>query len=156
MRRRTADKRVILPDPKYKNLMISKFINMMMLGGKKSTAEKIMYQAMDIATQKTEEANPVVLVEKAVTQVRPLLQLKARRVGGATYQVPVEVRPEKGLSMAMRWIRDAARSRKGKSMQQKLAEELCDAFKNQGTAVKKRDEVHKMAEANRAFSHYRW
>lgn len=156
MRRRTADKRVILPDPKYKNLMISKFINMMMLGGKKSTAEKIMYQAMDIATQKTEEANPVVLVEKAVTQVRPLLQLKARRVGGATYQVPVEVRPEKGLSMAMRWIRDAARGRKGKSMQQKLAEELCDAFKNQGTAVKKRDEVHKMAEANRAFSHYRW
>lgn len=156
MRRRTADKRIILPDPKYKNLMISKFINMMMLGGKKSTAEKIMYQAMDIATQKTEETNPVVLVEKAVTQVRPLLQLKARRVGGATYQVPVEVRPEKGLSMAMRWIRDAARNRKGKSMQQKLAEELSDAFKNQGTAVKKRDEVHKMAEANRAFSHYRW
>jgi small subunit ribosomal protein S7 len=156
MRRRTAEKRQILPDPKFKSKLISKFINVMMLDGKKSTAERIFYQAMDIATQSVEEANSVALVEKALSQARPMLQLKSRRVGGATYQIPIEVREEKGISIAMRWIRDAARNRKGKSMQEKLADELRDAYNGQGTSVKKKDEIHRMADANRAFSHYKW
>ncbi len=156
MRRRTAEKRQILPDPKFKSKLISKFINIMMLDGKKSTAERIFYQAMDIATQSVEEANSVALVEKALNQARPMLQLKSRRVGGATYQIPMEVREEKGISIAMRWIRDAARNRKGKSMQEKLADELRDAYNGQGTSVKKKDEIHRMADANRAFSHYKW
>lgn len=156
MRRRTADKRLINPDPKFKSLLISKFINTIMERGKKSTAERIMYDAMDLVTQKVENANAVAIVEKAITNARPLLQLKSRRVGGATYQIPCEVREDKGITIVMRWIRDAARSRKGRSMQERLAEELKDAYNGQGTAVKKRDEVHKMAEANRAFSHYRF
>lgn len=156
MRRRTADKRQINPDPKFKSILVSKFINMIMERGKKSTAERIMYDAMDLVTQKVENANAVSIIEKALANARPLLQLKSRRVGGATYQIPCEVREDKGITIVMRWIRDAARSRKGRSMQERLAEELKDAYNGQGTAVKKRDEVHKMAEANRAFSHYRF
>lgn len=156
MRRRTADKRQINPDPKFKSILVSKFINMIMERGKKSTAERIMYDAMDLVTQKVENANAVNIIEKALANARPLLQLKSRRVGGATYQIPCEVREDKGITIVMRWIRDAARSRKGRSMQERLAEELKDAYNGQGTAVKKRDEVHKMAEANRAFSHYRF
>ena len=156
MRRRTADKRQINPDPKFKSVLVSKFINMIMERGKKSTAERIMYDAMDLVTQKVDNANAVVIIEKALANARPLLQLKSRRVGGATYQIPCEVREEKGITIVMRWIRDAARARKGRSMQERLAEELKDAYNGQGTAVKKRDEVHKMAEANRAFSHYRF
>ena len=156
MRRRTADKRQINPDPKFKSVLVSKFINMIMERGKKSTAERIMYDAMDLVTQKVENANAVVIIEKALANARPLLQLKSRRVGGATYQIPCEVREDKGITIVMRWIRDAARARKGRSMQERLAEELKDAYNGQGTAVKKRDEVHKMAEANRAFSHYRF
>lgn len=156
MRRRTADKRQINPDPKFKSILVSKFINMIMERGKKSTAERIMYDAMDLVTQKVENVNAVNIIEKALANARPLLQLKSRRVGGATYQIPCEVREDKGITIVMRWIRDAARARKGRSMQERLAEELKDAYNGQGTAVKKRDEVHKMAEANRAFSHYRF
>lgn len=156
MRRRQADKRQILPDPKHKSVLISKFVNIIMERGKRSLAERIFYVAMDLATQKTENPNAIQIVQKALDNSRPLLQLKSRRVGGATYQIPIEVTEEKGISMAMRWIRDAARTRKGRGMQERLADELVDAYKGQGTAVKKRDEVHKMAEANRAFSHYRW
>ena len=156
MRRRTADKRQVNPDPKFKSVLVSKFINMIMERGKKSTAERIMYDAMDLVTQKVDNANAVLIIEKALANARPLLQLKSRRVGGATYQIPCEVREDKGITIVMRWIRDAARSRKGRSMQERLAEELKDAYNGQGTAVKKRDEVHKMAEANRAFSHYRF
>jgi small subunit ribosomal protein S7 len=156
MRRRTADKRQINPDPKFKSVLISKFVNMIMERGKKSTAERIMYDAMDLVTQKVENVNAVSIIEKALANARPLLQLKSRRVGGATYQIPCEVKEDKGITIVMRWIRDAARARKGRSMQERLAEELKDAYNGQGTAVKKRDEVHKMAEANRAFSHYKW
>ena len=156
MRRRRAEKRKVLPDPKYKNVLISKFINIIMERGKRSIAERIMYEAMDLATQKVEDTNAVVIVEKSLNNVRPLLQLKARRVGGATYQIPIEVREEKGVAIAMRWLRDAARNRKGRSMQERLSEEFKDAYNSQGTAVKKREEIHRMAEANRAFSHYRW
>ena len=156
MRRRTADKRLVNPDPKFKSVLVSKFINMIMSCGKKSTAERIMYDAMDLVTTKVDNANAVAIIEKALANARPLLQVKSRRVGGATYQIPCEVREDKGITIVMRWIRDAARSRKGRSMQERLAEELKDAYNGQGTAVKKRDELHKMAEANRAFSHYRF
>ena len=157
MRRHRADKRQITPDPKYKNLTLSKFINIIMERGKKATAEDIVYQSLETAGKqlgKTEQ--PVEILIKALDNARPLLQLKARRVGGATYQIPIEVTEDKGIGIAMRWIRNAARTRKGKSMQEKLADELRDAFNGQGTAVKKKEEVHKMAEANRAFSHYKW
>ena len=129
---------------------------MLMLQGKKWNAEQIVYGALDILTQKTQKADAMELFNKAIDNVRPLLELKSRRVGGATYQIPVEVRGERGASLALRWIRNAARGRKGKPMQQRLADELLDAYNGQGTAVKKKEETHKMAEANRAFSHYRW
>ena len=129
---------------------------MLMLQGKKWNAEQIVYGALDILSQKTQKADALELFNKAIDNVRPLLELKSRRVGGATYQIPVEVRGERGASLALRWIRNAARGRKGKPMQQRLADELLDAYNGQGTAVKKKEETHKMAEANRAFSHYRW
>lgn len=156
MRRRQAPKRTVLPDPKYKSVLISKFINILMESGKRSCAEKIFYSAVNLATQKLENVNAVDVLEKALENSRPLLQLKARRVGGATYQIPIEVTQDKGIAIAMRWIRDTARSKKGRAMESRLADELRDAFNGQGAAVKKRDEVHRMAEANRAFSHYRW
>lgn len=156
MRRRRAEKRRIMPDPKYKDQMVSKFINVIMESGKKSTAERIVYGALDISSTKVKDKSAIEILGKAVNNTRPLLQLKSRRVGGATYQIPVEVYEDKGRTIAMRWLRDAARTRSGRSMRERLADELADAFNNQGTAVKKRDEVHKMAEANRAFSHYRW
>jgi small subunit ribosomal protein S7 len=156
MRRRRADKRDVLPDPKFNNKMVSRFMNMVMECGKKWNAEKIVYGALDIAAQKVQKSDPLEVLTKAIDNVRPLLELKSRRVGGATYQIPVEVRGERGASLALRWIRNAARGRKGKPMREKLAEEILDAYNGQGIAVKKREEVHKMAEANRAFSHYRW
>ncbi len=156
MRRRRAERRTVHPDPKYKSLTVSRFISIVMRSGKKSVAESIVYRSFDLLTQKVENGNPVAIFEKAVDNVRPLLQLKARRVGGATYQIPVEVRGEKGTGTAMRWIRDAARSRKGRSMDEKLADEIREAYNRQGAAMKKREEIHRMAEANRAFSHYRW
>lgn len=156
MRRRTALRREVIPDPKFNNKTISRFVNMLMIDGKKWNAEKIVYGSLDIVAQKTQKVDPLEVLTKAIDNVRPLLELKSRRVGGATYQIPVEVRGDRGASLALRWIRNAARGRKGKPMQQRLADEILDAYNGQGTAVKKREEIHKMAEANRAFSHYRW
>ena len=156
MRRRRAERREVLPDPKFNNKTISRFINMLMFDGKKWNAEKIVYESLDIVAQKTQKSDALEVLNKAVDNVRPLLELKSRRVGGATYQIPVEVRGDRGVSLALRWIRNAARLRKGKPMKQRLADEILDAYNGQGTSVKKKEEIHKMAEANRAFSHYRW
>ena len=156
MRRRTALRREVIPDPKFNNKTVSRFINILMIDGKKWNAEKIVYGSLDIVVQKTQKSDALEILTKAIDNVRPLLELKSRRVGGATYQIPVEVRGDRGASLALRWIRNAARGRKGKPMQQRLADEILDAYNSQGTAVKKREEIHKMAEANRAFSHYRW
>jgi len=156
MRRRRADKREVNPDPKFNQKIVSRFINILMKDGKKWNAEKIIYGSLDILQQKTQKADVLEVLNKAIDNVRPLLELKSRRVGGATYQIPVEVKGDRGSQLAMRWMRNAARSRKGKPMEQRLADELMDAYNGQGTSVKKREEIHKMAEANRAFSHYRW
>jgi len=155
MRRHKAEGREILPDPKYKSKVVSKFMNMMMERGKKSIAEKIVYSAFEQAAKKVGK-EPLETFQKALDNARPLVELKSRRVGGATYQVPIEVRQDRGVSLAMRWIRDFARSRKGKPMVDKLAAELIDAYNNTGSVVKKREDIHKMAEANKAFSHFRW
>ena len=154
-RRREVPKRIILPDPKFGSLQIAKFVNMIMRGGKKSTAESIMYNALDRITEKADgEATEV--MEAALENVKPMVEVKSRRVGGATYQVPVEVRPDRRVALAMRWIIEAARKRGEKSMQLKLAGELMDASENRGSAVKKREDTHRMAEANKAFAHFRW
>lgn len=154
-RRRVAAKREILPDPKYSDQVLAKFINMVMSDGKKSTAEKIVYGALDEMSKKG-RGEPVDVFKQALSNVEPRVEVKSRRVGGATYQVPVEVRPNRRSALAMRWLVDASRKRGEKSMGRRLAGELLDAFENRGTAVKKREDTHKMAEANRAFSHYRW
>ena len=156
MRRRRAERREVAPDPKFNNKTISRFVNIMMIDGKKWNAEKIVYGSLDVVIQKTQKTDAIEILTKAIDNVRPLLELKSRRVGGATYQIPVEVRGDRGAQLAMRWMRNAARGRKGKPMQQRLADEILDAYNGQGTAVKKKEEIHKMAEANRAFSHYRW
>jgi small subunit ribosomal protein S7 len=156
MRRRRADKREVTPDPKFNNKLVSRFMNIVMEDGKKWNAEKIVYGALDVVAAKTQKADPIEVLTKAIDNVRPLLELKSRRVGGATYQIPVEVKGDRGAQLAMRWMRNAARGRKGKPMKQRLADEIVEAFNNQGTSVKKKEEIHKMAEANRAFSHYRW
>ena len=155
MRRRRAPKRQIDPDPKYGDLILSKMINIVMERGKKAVAEKIVYGALDILKEKTGK-DPLEVFRQAVDNVRPLLETKSRRVGGATYQVPVTVRPERGGTLAMRWLRTFARARKGKPMRIKLAEELLDSYNKTGSAMKKREDAHKMAESNRAFAHYRW
>jgi len=155
MRRHKAEGREILPDPKYKSKVVSKFMNMMMERGKKSIAEKIVYGAFEQAAKKVGK-EPLETFQKALDNARPLVELKSRRVGGATYQVPIEVRQDRGISLAMRWIRDFARGRKGKPMVDKLASEIIDAYNSTGSAVKKREDIHKMAEANKAFSHFRW
>lgn len=155
MRKRKAKKREILPDPKYGNKMVNKFIHMIMLKGKRSLAERIVYRSFDILKERTGK-DALEVFQKAVDNVRPLLEVKSRRIGGATYQVPVEVRPERGRSLALRWIRDFARQKKGKPMEERLATELMDAYKATGAAVKKKEDTHKMAEANKAFAHYRW
>lgn len=129
---------------------------MVMTRGKKSTAERIVYGALDVVAQKAQKADALEVLNKAIDNVRPLLELKSRRVGGATYQIPVEVKGDRGVSLALRWIRNSARGRKGKPMQQRLADEIIEAYHGQGSSVKKKEEIHKMAEANRAFSHYRW
>jgi len=154
-RRAQAPKRDILPDPKYGSVRLAKFINIMMLDGKKAVAERVIYGALDVMKEKG-VAEPVEALELALENVSPAVEVKSRRVGGATYQVPVEVRPVRRSALAMRWIIDAARKRGEKSMTLKLAGELSDAAEKRGTAVKKRDDVHRMAEANKAFSHYRW
>ena len=156
MRRRRAEKRKIVGDPKFNSDLVSRFISILMVDGKKTIAENIIYNALVILKEKTQEETSVKALNKAVDNVRPRLEVKSRRVGGATYQVPTDVTPARGTSLAMRWIRDYARNKKGKPMEIKLAEELVSAYKSEGPAIKKRDEVHKMAEANRAFSHLRW
>ena len=154
-RRAQAIKREIPPDAKYHNVTIAKLINKVMMCGKKSTAERIIYDALQIMEQQ-EAKIPVTVLEQAIKNVTPLLEVKPRRVGGATYQVPVEVQPDRGLSLAIRWLVKSTRARTGKSMAEKLAAELSDASQGQGATVKKREDTHKMAEANRAFAHYRW
>jgi len=155
-RRRVAAKREILPDPKFGNVTLAKFMNHVMESGKKSIAEKIVYGALDTIAQRNKEVEPLELFEKALEAVQPVVEVKSRRVGGATYQVPVEVRPARRVALAMRWLVDAARGRGEKSMAQRLAGELLDAAEGKGSAVKKREDVHRMAEANKAFSHYRF
>ena len=154
-RRRVAGRREILPDPKFGSETIAKFINMIMEDGKKSVAERIMYGALDqVAEKKGAEALEV--LDQAMEKVRPIVEVKSRRVGGATYQVPVEVRPARRNTLAMRWLIEASRKRSEKSMALRLAGELMDAADSKGTAVKKKEDTHRMAEANKAFSHYRW
>ena len=154
-RRREVPKRTILPDPKFGDQTLTKFINVLMLDGKKSTAERIVYGALDQVAAKTKE-DPIEVFTRALENVRPVVEVKSRRVGGATYQVPVEVRPQRRTALAMRWLVDAARKRGEKSMGMRLANELMEAADNRGSAVKKREDTHRMAEANKAFSHYRW
>ena len=155
MRRRRAPKRRILPDPKFKNLLVAKMINIVMERGKKSVAERIVYGSFDALKEKTGK-EPLEVFKQAVDNVRPLLETKSRRVGGATYQIPVSVKPERGSSLALRWLRMIARDRQGKAMRDKLAEEILNAYNKTGAAVKKREDVHKMAESNQAFAHYKW
>ena len=154
-RRSRAIRREIPPDAKHNNVTVARVINKVMKCGKKSTAEAIVYRSLDIIEQQSSEAG-VTILEHAVRNATPLLEVKPRRVGGATYQVPVEVRPERGLSLAIRWLMNSARARAGKSMAEKLAAELSDAAKGQGATIKKREDTRRMAEANRAFAHYRW
>ena len=154
-RRRVAAKREILPDPKFGNITLAKFMNHVMVSGKKSVAERIVYGALDIVEERLKKS-PVEVFEEALDNVAPLVEVKSRRVGGATYQVPVEVRPSRRKALAMRWLVDYARSRGEKSMPQRLAGELVDAVHGKGGAVKKREDVHRMAEANKAFSHFRF
>jgi len=154
-RRRVAAKREILPDPKFGSQLLAKFINMIMVDGKKSVAEKIIYDALDRVSERT-SGEPMDVLDKALENVRPVVEVKSRRVGGATYQVPVEVRASRRNTLAMRWLIDASRKRSEKSMAHRLAGELADASEQRGSAVKKREDTHRMAEANKAFSHYRW
>ena len=154
-RKREVAKRAILPDPKFGSERLAKFINIMMVSGKKAVAERIMYQVLDRISEKA-GGDAIETLEKALENVSPVVEVKSRRVGGATYQVPVEVRPARRQTLAMRWIIDAARKRGEKSMQNKLAGELLDAAEQRGSAVKKREDTHRMAEANKAFAHYRW
>jgi small subunit ribosomal protein S7 len=154
-RRHRAERREVNPDPKYNDLVVSKFMNSIMKQGKKSVAERIVYGALD-AMQRKAKSNPIQLFHQALENVMPAVEVRSRRVGGATYQVPVEVRSERRQALAIRWLIAAARSRNENTMQERLSGELLDAANNRGTAVKKREDTHKMAEANRAFSHYRW
>jgi small subunit ribosomal protein S7 len=154
-RRKSAVKRTILPDARYDSQTVSKFINVLMYQGKKSTAERIFYAAMDLVENRTSQPG-VNIFKQALTNLKPVVEVKSRRVGGATYQVPVEVRPTRQQALAMRWLIEAARVRTEKSMPLRLAGELMEAAENRGTAVKKREDVHRMAEANKAFAHYRW
>lgn len=154
-RKRSNFKRDVLPDPKYGSELISKYINMVMVSGKKSVAEKIVYGAMDRIAEK-EKGDVVEVTQAALEKVKPMVEVKSRRVGGATYQVPVEVRPRRQMALAMRWTIEAARKRGEKDMPSKLAAEMLDALHDRGAAMKRREEVHRMAEANKAFAHYRW
>ena len=154
-RRRAIVKRTVLPDPKFKDQMLAKFINILMLDGKKAVAERVVYGALDQVVDRV-KGEPVEMLSKALENVRPMVEVKSRRVGGATYQVPVEVRADRRMALAMRWLVEAARKRSEKSMDRRLAGEIMDAMESRGSAVKKREDVHRMAEANKAFSHYRW
>jgi len=154
-RRREVPKRNILPDPKFHDKTVAKLINILMLAGKKSIAESILYGALDVVAQKSSE-DAVKVLKKSLDNIKPVLEVKSRRVGGSTYQVPIEIRPDRRNSLAMRWLVKYSVARSEKTMKDKLAGEILDAYNNRGAAVKKREDVHKMAEANRAFAHYRW
>ena len=156
MRRRKAQEKIVLPDPKLNSKIVAKFVNMVMLKGKKAIAEKIVYGAFEIVKKNLNEQDILKVFYKALDNARPRLEVKPRRVGGATYQVPIEVRQERGTSIALRWLRDFAQNKKGRPMDQKLAEEIIAAYKGEGAVIKKRDDTHKMAEANKAFAHFRW
>jgi len=155
-RRKITERRTIQPDPRYNSVLVSKFTNGIMERGKKNLAQNIFYGAMDIIEQQVKDAEPIEVFDKAMEMVRPKVEVKSRRVGGATYQVPVEVRPERRNALAIRWIISFAKARPGKTMSDKLAAELLDAYNERGGSVKKRDDTHRMAEANKAFAHYRW
>ncbi|OOV36681.1 30S ribosomal protein S7 [Candidatus Synechococcus spongiarum LMB bulk10D] len=154
-RRNSAEKRPVTPDPRFNNRLAAMLVARLMKSGKKSTAQRILYEALDLVSERT-GSDPVTLFEAAVCNITPLVEVRARRVGGATYQVPMEVRPERGTAMALRWLVNYSRARSGRSMAQKLAGELMDAANETGSAVRKREETHKMAEANKAFAHYRY
>jgi small subunit ribosomal protein S7 len=156
MRRRKAKTREAAADPKYGSKILGKFVNMVMEKGKKSIAEKIVYGALGEIKEKISDKEPLEVFVQALDNARPLLEVKPRRIGGATYQVPIEVNMERGQFIAMRWIRDFARQQKGKAMGEKLAAEIMQAYKKEGAAIKKRDDTHRMAEANKAFAHYKW
>ena len=155
-RRKITEKRTINPDPRFNSILVTKFTNGIMETGKKSLAQRIFYGAMDIIEQQVSDQEPIAVFDKAMEKVRPKVEVKSRRVGGATYQVPVEVRPERRNALAIRWIISFAKSRSGKTMSEKLAAELLDAYNERGASVKKRDDTHRMAEANKALAHYRW
>ena len=155
-RRKITEKHTTNPDPRYNSILVTKFTNGIMETGKKSLAQRIFYGAMDIIEQQVSDQEPIAVFDKAMEKVRPKVEVKSRRVGGATYQVPVEVRPERRNALAIRWIISFAKSRSGKTMSEKLAAELLDAYNERGASVKKRDDTHRMAEANKAFAHYRW
>ena len=155
-RRRSAEKRIVLPDPKYKDFLVSKFVNNLMHDGKNSVAERVLYQAFDLISAKELETGALDVFHQAVDNVKPNVEVKSRRVGGSTYQVPVEVRSQRSQSLAIRWLIHYAIARSGKSMEEKLAGEILDAFNSRGASVKKKEDTHKMAEANKAFAHYRW
>ena len=154
-RKKQAPKKIFYPDPKYNSLVLAKFINFIMYDGKKTTAEKIIYSALDRIKEKTKE-DPIKIFNDAINNIRPNLEVRSRRVGGATYQVPVEVKTKRSQTLAMRWLLDSTRKRKNKTMSDKLLNELLDASQNKGSAIKKREDTHKMAESNKAFAHYRW
>ena len=154
-RRRRAEKRTITPDPKYQSVELSRFINKIMLNGKKSVAQRIVYEALERVEQESRQRSMEVF-EQAVRNSTPMLEVKSRRVGGATYQVPTEVRPERRMALAIRWLISGARARGGRPMAERLSQELLEASRNQGSAVKRKEDLHRMAEANRAFAHYRW
>ncbi|MDI6714538.1 MAG: 30S ribosomal protein S7 [Thermodesulfovibrio sp.] len=154
-RRGYVPKREVLPDPKYQSKLVSKLVNVIMKDGKKSTSEKICYGAFEIIREKTGQ-DPLKVFKQAIENIKPILEVRPRRVGGATYQVPMEVRPNRRLSLALRWLVNYSRQRKEKTMKERLAGEILDAYNNVGSSIKKREETHKMAEANRAFAHYRW
>jgi small subunit ribosomal protein S7 len=155
-RRKLADKRIVIPDPKFNSALVTKFVNMLMYDGKKSVAESIFYGALDVIRDQTGNRDVLAVFNKAVSNTKPILEIRSRRVGGATYQIPVEVRPNRRTTLSMRWIIDAARKRSERTMKERLSAELLDSSENKGTAIKKRDDTHKMAEANKAFAHYRW
>ena len=155
MRRNRAEKRRVLPDPKFKKTLVTKFVNGMMVGGKKSTAEKLFYSAIDIISEK-ENKDGVEVFEKAVENVKPIVEVKSRRVGGATYQVPIEIREHRRQALAIRWLISFARARNERTMYERLANEFMAAAKNEGASIKKREDTHRMAEANKAFAHFRW
>lgn len=156
MRRRRAPRKRISADPKFNSEIVEKFINTLMLKGKKPVAQKIVYDAFEIIKQRLNESDVLKVFHKALDNARPRLEVKPRRIGGATYQVPIEVRQDRGVAISLRWIRDFARQKKGRTMHEKLAEEIIAAYKGEGSSVKKRDDTHKMAEANKAFAHFRW